>query len=95
MSDTKTCIGCRLTLPLTQYHSDSSKRDGLKSSCRACQSAKYRIRYQSKKRPRVRKPKPPEPEWGMPTMTLTESLACITLRKWPGQPTGEPLRCRL
>ena len=95
MGDTKTCTNCRLTLPLTQYHADLSKRDGLKSACRACQAAKHRISYQRNKRPRDRTPKPAEPVYPLPTMTLTESLDCITLRKWRGEPTGEPLRCRL
>lgn len=43
----KTCTKCNQSLPETEFHKDSRKRDGLRAHCRACESvlaAKYRAR---------------------------------------------------
>lgn len=48
----KTCCRCGLEKPLTDYHKDASKSDGLVSACRACKKS-YRAEYHAKNREKL------------------------------------------
>lgn len=41
----KTCTGCGETKPYTEYHRNASSKDGLRSRCKACQSARRKAYY--------------------------------------------------
>lgn len=41
----KTCSKCKANLPLSEFNKDKSKRDGLRSSCKACKKSNNRAYY--------------------------------------------------
>lgn len=54
--ETKRCTGCRVDKPLTEFHKQTRKKDGLASRCKAC-CAKYG------KKPEVRNQKSRMDKW--------------------------------
>ena len=42
----KCCTKCKLTKPLAEFRRQSSTKDGLKYTCRACDDATQKARYQ-------------------------------------------------
>ena len=47
MTDTKRCPRCGRTLPVTHYHRDHTRKDGLCQICRDCVSERDRRAYES------------------------------------------------
>lgn len=45
----KRCPCCGLTKPLDQFSRNRTRKDGVQSRCKACESAKQKARYQPKK----------------------------------------------
>jgi len=43
------CAKCKIDKPETEFHKDTSKKTGLKSRCRECQSISKKIYYQANK----------------------------------------------
>ncbi len=44
---TKHCKSCGLTLPLTQFHKQSDKKDGKRSQCKVCTNKRNLAKYHS------------------------------------------------
>ncbi len=42
---TKTCTKCHETKPLTEFHRDSGKKDGLRNDCKACAVMRSKAHY--------------------------------------------------
>jgi len=44
----KSCLTCKLPLPLSMYYRDGNKTDGRRATCKECEKARSRIRRQAK-----------------------------------------------
>lgn len=45
-ADSKRCVNCRVTKPVTEFSQDQRRRDNLKAQCRTCDRARLRAAYE-------------------------------------------------
>ena len=49
-SETKRCYKCKRDLPLSEFHRDASRRDGLMTSCKECDNKRKRVTEEDRRR---------------------------------------------
>lgn len=49
LAGVKMCYGCNTEKPLSEFHQERSRKDGLATQCKACRSAHYKRTYPAKR----------------------------------------------
>lgn len=53
MGRMKTCTGCKLQLPVSEFNARRASSDGLSPLCKTCKNIRYKVRYSSKRDSRI------------------------------------------